>query len=250
MISWKTLFLNSKLFHKQQPTTDFETRLQHIYQKLLTPGAAAIDIGAHVGRHTVPMAKTVGPSGWVLAVEPLAECQQPLLANLKQAGVKRWVDLIDCALSDYNGESDFIVAQNLLEYSGLRERVYDAPTQTITRRISVLQLDDLPLKRQPICYIKIDAEGGELSILRGGVQLIGRDRPIVSFEFGMNSARSYNVTPEEMYDFWVQLGFLVIDILGHPLTRETFSQSAVAQKVWDYFAVPAERTDLPRYLRQ
>ena len=65
---------------------DFENRLQTIYQAFLTPGTAVIDVGAHVGRHTIPLAKTVGSTGWVLAVEPLAECQQPLLTNLRDTG--------------------------------------------------------------------------------------------------------------------------------------------------------------------
>ena len=247
MTFWQALLHYARPFRKQQEAMDFETRLQHIYQQFLTFGAAVIDVGAHVGRHTIPIAKAVGSSGWVLAVEPLAECQQPLLANLKKAGVASWVDIIDCALSDYTGTSDFIVAQNLLEFSGLRERVYDAPTQTVTRQITVAQLDNLHLKKQPIRYIKIDAEGGELGILRGSAKLIARDRPIVSFEFGMNSARSYNILPEEMYDFWTQLDYSVIDILGNLLTKEAFSYSATAQQVWDYFAYPAEQiTSLSR----
>ena len=241
MTFWQALLHYARPFRKQQEAMDFETRLQHIYQQFLTFGAAVIDVGAHVGRHTIPIAKAVGSSGWVLAVEPLAECQQPLLANLNKAGVASWVDIIDCALSDYTGTSDFIVAQNLLEFSGLRERVYDAPTLTVTRQVAVAQLDNLHLKKQPIRYIKIDAEGGELGILRGGAKLIARDRPIVSFEFGMNSARSYNIFPEEMHDFWTQLNYSVIDILGNLLSKEAFVHSATAQQVWDYFAYPTEQ---------
>lgn len=241
MTIWQALLYYARPFRKQQQATDFETRLQHIYQQFLTIGAAVIDIGAHIGRHTIPIAKAVGSSGWVLAVEPLAECQQPLLSNLNQAGVASWVDIIDCALSDYTGTSDFIVAQNLLEFSGLRERIYDAPTLTVTRQVAVAQLDNLDLKKQPIRYIKIDAEGGELGILRGGAKLIARDRPIVSFEFGMNSARSYNILPEEMHDFWTQFNYSVIDILGNLLSKEAFVHSATTQQVWDYFAYPTEQ---------
>ena len=219
---------------------DFESRLQTIYQAFLTPGTAVIDVGAHVGRHTIPLAKTVGSTGWVLAVEPLAECQQPLLTNLRNAGVARWVDLLNCALADFSGESNFVVAQNLLEYSGLRERVYDAPTSTTLRPITVRRLDELNCKKQPIAYIKIDAEGGELAIVRGGEHMIARDRPVVSFEFGMNSARGYGICPEDVFDFWARLRYTVFDILGHTLNRQAFAESAHLQHVWDYFAVPSE----------
>ncbi|MCP5127942.1 MAG: FkbM family methyltransferase, partial [Gammaproteobacteria bacterium] len=36
-------------------------------------------------------------------------------------------------------------------------------------------------------YIKIDAEGGDLIIIRGGKNYIKKHKPFVSFEFGDNS---------------------------------------------------------------
>jgi FkbM family methyltransferase len=40
------------------------------YQRFLTKGAVAIDIGAHTGDTTVPMALAAGNTGLVLAFEP------------------------------------------------------------------------------------------------------------------------------------------------------------------------------------
>jgi len=56
---------------------DYELMLEQIYRAALRPGDIAVDIGAHEGRHTLPMARAVGPSGSVFAFEPC----QPLPWN-------------------------------------------------------------------------------------------------------------------------------------------------------------------------
>jgi hypothetical protein len=50
---------------------DYEGMLEAVYRNALQPGDILIDVGAHVGRHAVPMTGVVGPTGRVLAFEPL-----------------------------------------------------------------------------------------------------------------------------------------------------------------------------------
>ena len=47
----------------------FERIIEDIYTRVLERGDLAIDGGAHVGRHSFPMAERVGHAGLVLAVE-------------------------------------------------------------------------------------------------------------------------------------------------------------------------------------
>ena len=68
-----------------QGRTGFEDRLQHLYMSLLKEGDFCIDIGAHTGRHALPMSCVVG-SGRVAAFEPNPPIAQRLRARLDTAG--------------------------------------------------------------------------------------------------------------------------------------------------------------------
>jgi FkbM family methyltransferase len=49
--------------------------------QMLQPGACVIDVGANLGALTVPLAKHVGPSGYVVAIEPQPHAFYTLCAN-------------------------------------------------------------------------------------------------------------------------------------------------------------------------
>jgi len=231
---------------------DYELRLQRLYERHLQPGDVAIDIGAHSGRHAVPMARRVGPAGYVYCFEPLAHVCGWLAGafwTAEQAGesLARYA-IFNCALGAANAQVTFVHAVDLPEYSGLRERVYDSQTRTERITVELRRLDDVFTALDRCDFIKIDAEGGELDILRGGERFVARTRPVVSFEFGANSIVNYGITPGDMFDFWSRLGYDVVDILGRGLDRTGFVDSAERQEVWDYVAVPHEHGDLTALL--
>lgn len=40
-----------------------------LFAQLLKPGATVVEVGANIGSHTVPIARAVGPTGMVFAIE-------------------------------------------------------------------------------------------------------------------------------------------------------------------------------------
>jgi FkbM family methyltransferase len=167
-----------------------------VYESLLRPGDVAIDVGAHVGRHLIPMARCVAPTGRILAFEPLPSCRESLAVAFDQAWaqLRPVVTIHGCALGDRSGQTEFIVAREAMWYSGLRERKYDVATTLERIPIEVRRLDEFALDLASLAYIKIDAEGGELHILRGAVKTLERFRPVVTFEFGASAIGEYGVT--------------------------------------------------------
>ena len=53
-----------------------------LFRQFLRPGDVVVEIGAHIGTHTVFFAKTVGPTGVVFAFEPQRVVHQTLCANI------------------------------------------------------------------------------------------------------------------------------------------------------------------------
>jgi len=226
---------------------DYEAQVQRVYETVLNPGDIAIDVGAHMGRHLIPMARCVAPTGRILAFEPLPMCRESLAVAFDQvwADLRPVVTIHGCALGDDSRRTEFVVAREAIGYSGLEERKYDVPTTIERIPIEVRRLDEFTRDLRSLAYIKIDAEGGELHILRGAAETLARFRPVVTFEFGASSIGEYGITVLEMADFWIERKYRIFDILARPLaTREVFADSAAVQAVWDYVALPEEAAPL------
>jgi FkbM family methyltransferase len=231
---------------------DCECIVQEVYEALLRDGDIAIDVGAHVGRHSFPMARCVHPTGKVFAFEPLPMCRQVLDeqlagAHAELAGV---LTVFPQALADHAGDRPFVIAEDALPFSGLHEGVYPGPTAVRRITVAVETLDRVFLDLPALRYMKIDAEGAELAILRGAESLLERLRPVVGFELGMSANQQLGSTPANMARFWEKHSYNVYGIHGRRLTESDIVESARRHEIWDYVAVPREDTVADKAVRQ
>jgi FkbM family methyltransferase len=150
----------------------YESMLEAVYRAALQPGDVAVDIGAHVGRHTFPIARAVGPAGKVFAFEPLPTVYADLCRSVETArSAERDLAAIvihNLALGEEEGEAKFVFVPDFPEYSGFRKRTYhDGSVRKETIDVRVRRLDSFRAELGKVQFIKIDAEGGELTIQRG-----------------------------------------------------------------------------------
>ena len=66
-----------------------------------------------------------------------------------------------------------------------------------------------------IDFIKIDTEGYEYFILKGGEQTIKTYKPIIQLEFNETNMRQCNLYPKQLYNYIMELGYKI-----HNLTNE------------------------------
>jgi FkbM family methyltransferase len=129
----------------------------------LRPGDMALDIGAHVGYFSMLFRLAVGASGSVIAFEPTPDTYRRLLRNVL---ANRFTNVLPLpmAVAERAGTALFHVnADNEGENSLLDDG------GTNSAHVQVTSLDDLfrdGLPARPR-LMKIDAEGVEMSILRG-----------------------------------------------------------------------------------
>lgn len=199
----------------------FENIIQTFYQNVLSPGDCAIDIGANFGLHTLPMADAVGPSGRVLAFEPIPHVREALADRIKKAGKEDIVELHQVALSDKVGQAEFCVVVADVGYSGLKAKHYPFETEKQLIQVTVERLDRFAEPYDSIGFIKIDVEGGEFPALRGASRTLATKRPVIVFESAKEqSARSYGYTSRELFDFFSGLDYELCDVLGCPFVIE------------------------------
>ncbi|PZW37861.1 FkbM family methyltransferase [Humitalea rosea] len=220
----------------------YELLTTDLYTAALKPGDTALDGGANVGRHAIPMAQAVGPAGRVHAFEPSPAVLHILKNRLEQAEVAARVTVHEVALGAVDGTAMFSVFHGATGMSGLQRRDMDealkAKVEIEDITVPIRPLDHIFPDTTAVRFIKLDLEGGEYHAMLGGRALIRRQRPLMVFENGRgHSAKDYNYTQEEFFDLFRALGYDLFDALGFPFTPGQWSMGSVP---WQYIAIPEE----------
>ena len=143
-------------------------------------GDWVIDVGANVGFYTKRLAELVGPKGRVLAFEPVPETFVLLASNLESCGLCN-VTLFNAAVSESAGVAAMRIPRHA--DTGLKNYYQAHLLGAGDGELSVLtvSLDALHIP-QAVKLVKIDAEGHELSVLRGMRETLARDHPTLIVE--------------------------------------------------------------------
>jgi FkbM family methyltransferase len=168
--------------HKSGQFVTGEPEFQWL-ETVIRPGDTVVDIGANAGVYTRRLAHLVGPTGRVVAVEPIPESFQLLTMHTSLLAHKN-VTLLNLAASD-----KVMIAPMTIPRSSSRLRDYFrasmADPNLVMGRDSVMvfccPLDSLDLPA-PIRMVKIDVEGHEAAVLDGMRCMIERDKPILIIE--------------------------------------------------------------------
>ncbi|CAB3751449.1 FkbM family methyltransferase [Paraburkholderia solisilvae] len=172
-----------------------------LFTQVLRPGDIAVEVGANIGSHTVPLSKAVGASGVVHVFEPQRLVYQLLCANAA---------LNDChnihthlaAVGCESGQVDICTIPPHHEYNyGAIRLGADYGGDTVMEHVPLLTLDSLNLPR--VDFLKIDAEGYDLRVLQGAEATISRCRPFIFVEADEQSTTDItNLLTSNGYDCW------------------------------------------------
>jgi len=156
----------------------FEDEIKFL-RRLLLPGQKVIDIGANYGVYTLSMAQTVGPTGCVWAFEPASSTARLLAEGIAVNGFSQIV-LDRSALSSTCGTAQLSLNEN----SELNALVHGRPQTSASETVPLETLDERleSYGWRDIEFVKIDAEGEEANILKGGERFFSELSPLVQYE--------------------------------------------------------------------
>jgi len=147
----------------------YEADKQKLLSQLPLEGTTVLDIGANVGFFSILLSRLVGSTGRVFSFEPLPRnidfIRQHLLLNKIDN-----VEIVSVAVSDKLGSMKF--ADSPLHAQGYL-------TDRGDLEVSVITLDSLDNFTNPVSFVKIDVEGAEADLLRGGEAFFKSNRPII-----------------------------------------------------------------------
>ncbi len=191
--------------------------IERLLDDALGPASNCIDVGANVGGFLERILHHA-PRGSHVAVEPVPD----LAARLSELHPDQTV--INCALSDTPGTATFYHVPDNPAWSGFRKQDYPRGSTPREIEVTVRTLDDLVPHDRHVGFVKIDVEGAELEVLRGGSNLIGRCRPIILFEHALVHSQAYGTTPGQVFDLLVDECDMAISRLDRrlPMSRDRF----------------------------
>lgn len=140
-----------------------------VLERYLKPGSTMIDVGANMGNLTIAAAALVGPSGRVLAFEPSPRFAEIIQKNLEANAFTDRATVHCVALGAQAGTVH------------LDESAADDTTNHISENGTAVEeapLDSFTADLSHIDVLKIDVEGYELEVLRGGHDTLRKTKTI------------------------------------------------------------------------
>lgn len=143
---------------------------QRLIAREMPVGGMAIDVGAYLGWYSVALARRAGLTGRVIALEPETG-NFDLLTRAVGAGRFPQIDPRPVAAAEYSGWTSLYVA------TGDRgdHRIVPALEERRTRTVRAVSVDDLLGDGPRLDFLKISAQGAEVSVLRGARRALERD---------------------------------------------------------------------------
>ena len=157
-------------------------------RKFLSPGDVAIDIGAHTGDSTVPIALAVGQAGCVLALEPNRYVFPVLKKNSELNAAKTNIIPLMFAATPEDAEMEFQYSDsgycNGGRFEGMSKWLHGHAFKLAVqgKNLQSFLQETYPKLLPGIRYIKIDTEGYESVVLQSLAGLISQSKPFMKVE--------------------------------------------------------------------
>ncbi len=161
--------------------------------KILKKNDTFVDIGANIGFLSLVAWSKIGNNGKIIAVEGNKKIAQFLKKNveLNNANIK----VLNLIIGEKNG------------YAGIQNRKADDMNQVIEQgNIVMMRLDDICKDLKIINLLKIDVEGYELSVLRGGINALEKTK-FIFVEILDSLTKDYSYSSNDIKKFLKENNF-------------------------------------------
>ncbi|MBC8051749.1 MAG: FkbM family methyltransferase [Sphingobacteriaceae bacterium] len=190
------------------------------------PSYTIIDIGANIG-DSVALFRSVGINQQIYAVEGEPSFYKLLLSNIEQF---ENVHPFQCFLGEESGDEQMVMKTEEGTSQLLRSE---------TGGIKMLKLDDFINQNinTEVKLVKIDTDGFDLKIIRGGFEAIARLKPVLFFEYDSEYLNEHGDDGIKIFEQLAGLGYnqiLYYDNFGKFLIAITTKDSMMIEQLYCY----------------
>lgn len=191
----------------------FQDELAH-FVGTCTPGMTLIDVGAHYGVFTLAALHYGGPDAHVIAIDPSPHAQRYLAVNLALNGAAPRVRCLAQALSDTPKPIAMLTTGAGQAHMMLRPE--EGRSDSVG--VAATTLDEIAAGAgRPVTHVKIDVEGYEGHVLRGGTALLRDQRPTIALELHNDLLRQLGDDPHDLVALLERAGYWCQGDDGRPV---------------------------------
>ena len=217
---------------------------------LIRSGDTVLDIGAHIGSFTIPLARAVGPAGRVFAFEPNASTRELLEINVELNDVGNIVETLPVALARKAKEYAISVDRSNTGAAYLRR--VDATAGGAVSITLDHWADEAGISG--VDFVKLDVEGMESDVLAGGSALLERSRPAMLVEVDSSQLNRFGSKVSDLNDLLVGRGYRIfLHTGGRNVARDEYDAAEIMQlmegtELYDVLAVHTSSERLAPFL--
>ena len=183
-------------------THPYEQESWQFLYNFISPRFTIIDLGANQGFYTI-LASLRAPLGKVYAFEPHPTERAKLIKNLHLNNSQN-VIVESLAVGNFQGSTSFHACFDCQgSFSSIMPPAQDVYSHIKIIRVPITTLDQYIKTRKikKIDLLKVDVEGGELNVFKGGLHVLAKKRPMILCEIEAKRANQWGNTANEVLQF-------------------------------------------------
>jgi len=203
-----------------EQSAEFQNFLRHC-----GPSMFLFDIGAHFGVFSLAAAQFGGKA---IAIDPSPIATRMIARQCTLNRLTENIRIMQAAVSNEAGTVDMLSSGVFSD--GYFKIMQGRPKSELTRT-QAITIDQLASQYGAPTHIKIDVEGQEAAVLRGGRKAFDQHAPILFLELHTEMITSEGGNPNLALDELIQLGYETFALNGNLLERDTILEKPLIRIV-------------------
>lgn len=198
----------------------FEEQEINFITTTLKPDDIFLDVGSNIGLFSLIASNIVGEKGKVICFEPSPVTYKRLLENIKLNNFTN-IDSRNIGLSDNTGLMTFYTSKNGHDaWDSFAPSADNKLENSIDVNVSTLDNELDTIDKTRISLVKIDVEGWEKFVLKGGETFLKTNSPAVMVEFTEQNTFNAGYPIHEIFDIMQDWGYTWYRITSEGLVLE------------------------------
>lgn len=194
--------------------TIWEPHLHKVFEKYVNSNSVVIECGCHIGTHTIKLAKLCKK---IYGFEPMPKTNYILNMNIYVNKIENAV-ISDLGVSSEPGKTNFLwTSVGNPGASGLNNNPMGKPKYANIKdniEVELTTIDSLNLDK--LDFMKIDVEGYEQLVIKGGMVTISKFKPVIVMEVWKDHFGGVDINyTKELFKELIDIGY-TIDNIGGP----------------------------------
>lgn len=217
----------------------YEPVVFNAIDKYCSPGMVCYDIGANIGVWSLKLSELVGEQGQVYAFEPLSKNIELLKENIKISDCPNSIEIVPVGLGEQESTCKIYLPTDPGRAALAPESINDQSEDIEIKRLdNIWESQGFPT----VGFCKIDVEGSEPLVLKGGSRFFSEVRPIICCEINKFKLKKMQQKPKNIFDIFQSWDY--ISLKWSPLEKDfiQFDNFENIQQIYeDIVFIPNEK---------